>query len=182
MPSLFLTRKLFSSAGSHSTQTLLFSLWPNPKTRAWVDVQIGLSRHSWGVILESAWSVFLAGVETGEPRPLGWWSSKRLGWVSAGFRLRFCCGFRSRWVWFDFGSWFDFIWFWDWVMIWWVQREGSTMMFEDLTPFTRLGFGLALTSRRERIRRLTVPLDRRKASVTAKRAETEIQVFHRRTK
>ena len=67
-------------------------------------------------------------------------------------------------------------------MIWWVQREGSTMMFEDLTPFTRLGFGLALTSRRERIRRLTVPLDRRKASVTAKRAETEIQVFHRRTK
>ena len=56
------------------------------------------------------------------------------------------------------------------------------MMFEDLTPFTRLGFGLALTSRRERIRRLTVPLDRRKASVTAKRAETEIQVFHRRTK
>ena len=111
MPSLFLTRKHFSSAGSPSTQTLLFSLWPNPKTRAWVDVQIRLSRRSWGVILESAWSVFLAGVETGETGPLGWWSSERLGWVSAGFQLRFCCGFRSRWVWFDFGSWFDLIWF-----------------------------------------------------------------------
>ena len=29
-------------------------------------------------------------------------------------------------------------------------REGSTMMSEDLTPFTGLGFGLALTLRRER--------------------------------
>ena len=29
-------------------------------------------------------------------------------------------------------------------------REGSTMMSEDLMPFTGLGFGIALTSRRER--------------------------------
>jgi len=29
-------------------------------------------------------------------------------------------------------------------------REGSTMMSEDLTPFIGLGFGLALTLRRER--------------------------------
>ena len=30
-----------------------------------------------------AWSAFLAGVETREARPLGWWSSERLGWVLA---------------------------------------------------------------------------------------------------
>ena len=119
MPSLFLTRKLFSSAGSHSTQTLLFSLWPNPKTRAWVDVQIGLSRHSWGVILESAWSVFLAGVETGEPRPLGWWSSERLGWVSAAVLL---------WVQIEV----SLIWF--WVLIWFYLVLG---LGHDLVGSTR---------------------------------------------
>ena len=27
--------------------------------------------------------MFLAGVETGEAGPLGWWSSERLGWVLA---------------------------------------------------------------------------------------------------
>ena len=67
-------------------------------------------------------------------------------------------------------------------------REGSTMMSEDLMPFMGLGFGLALMLRRERererqrIRQLMVLSDWWKALVIAERAETEIWVFHGRTK
>nr|POE91533.1 hypothetical protein CFP56_14640 [Quercus suber] len=86
--------------------------------------------------VESTWSVFLVGVEAKEAGPLGWWLSKSAKeeaerkvklppWkkmmmgreeVSVGTKRR-----NQR------------------------LREGSTMMSEDLTPFTGLGFGLALT-------------------------------------
>ena len=51
-----------------------------------------------------AWSAFLAKVEIREARLLG--GGHQRGWV--GFWLQFCGGFKSRWVWFDFGSWFGF--------------------------------------------------------------------------
>ena len=54
--------------------------------------------------LMSTWSVFLAGVEIGQAGPLG--GGHWRGW--GGLWLRFCGGFISGWVWFDFGSWFGF--------------------------------------------------------------------------
>nr|POE70398.1 hypothetical protein CFP56_71202 [Quercus suber] len=72
--------KLFSSVGSLNPSSSLLSM-VKPKNPS-------LSRHSdrvesafLGIILKSAWSVFLTGVETEEAGPLQWWSSERLGWV-----------------------------------------------------------------------------------------------------
>lgn len=59
-------------------------------------------------------------------------------------------------------------------------RSGSTVMSEDLTPLMGLGVGGELKSRREKIRRLRVPLVRRTASVTADAAEMERRVLHGR--
>ena len=82
----------------------------------WVLGVAELSRSSWDVILESAWLVFLARVETREARPLGWWSSERLGWVLATVLWWVQIGVSLIWFW-------VLIWFWDCVLV--LQCEGG---------------------------------------------------------
>ena len=120
----------FSPVGSPLTQALLFSLWSNPKTQAWISIQVGLRRRSWGVILESAWSVFLAGVETGEAGPLGWWSSERLGWVLAAVLWWDQIGVSLILFW-------VLIWLWDCVLVLqckggrWKESKAATVEEDD---------------------------------------------------
>jgi hypothetical protein len=54
---------------------------------------------------------------------------------------------------------------------------GSTVISEEMMPLNGLGVGLDLISRSESIRRLTVPFERRKASVRVEMTEREIRVF-----
>lgn len=57
---------------------------------------------------------------------------------------------------------------------------GSTVKSEDLTPLMGLRVGGDLKSRREKIRRLRVPSERRTASLAADAAAMERRVFHGR--
>ena len=131
MPSLFLTHDFHLSLSwfsrnpclisHHATSSSsffffffswLFSLNPSssslygrtqkPKLESWF-------RSSWvGVLKESflsrrGWCSWL-GLRS---ERLGYWGGgRRRGW--GGFWLQFCGGFKSGWVWFNFGSWFGF--------------------------------------------------------------------------
>ena len=141
MPSLFLTRDFHLSLfwfslnprliSHHATSFFFFFGWfslnpgssllfmaepKNPSLSQHLDQVESAFLKSWCVILESAWSVFLAGVETREVGLLGWWSSDRLGWVLVA--VLWWIQIRVSLIWF-----WVLIWFWDCVLF--LQCEGG---------------------------------------------------------
>ena len=71
------------------------------ETVGWSWLRLWICAMGWGWLCWWVESVDCGSVVVGLLK-----GDHRRGW--GGFWLRFCGGFKSRWVWFDFGSWFGF--------------------------------------------------------------------------